>query len=197
VKKEKIMESNSDTEIDTEEIGNEGWKYTNCTNSFVLPYWLFGFKDIKLQSYVCCSINIPSGVSDKRYGLEGKVECKVSTCGTKLTLTCEWPATWTTASCLQDALSQEWNAETSSMHGRFNTSSTVSNILLACQEELFKLQLKNKVSSDNMSGSNCTIDLAYQVEQKMVLCSPVVDCIVGSVNLYVVLKKVSTKNDEE
>jgi hypothetical protein len=60
-------------------------------------------------------------------------------CGKKLTIANEWHESLTTVSCLQDSVSIEWNMKASSIHGRFGTSSTVSDIQLDFQKELFKL----------------------------------------------------------
>jgi hypothetical protein len=118
---------NIDSESESEEVRTESVRYASSTSNFVPLYWLFGFKDSKLKRYACCTINIPSILSDKQYGVVVKLECKVSTCGTQLTIPCE---TMTNAYCLQDASSIEWNMKASSIHGRFGASSTVSSILL-------------------------------------------------------------------
>jgi hypothetical protein len=60
------------------------------------------------------------------------------------------------------------------------------------------LHLK-KISSANRMGSMCTIELPYQVEPKMVLCTRkwILNHIMGSVSfLYVVLQRLSSINDE-
>jgi hypothetical protein len=192
------VDSKENSDDESVDEGNDTMKYPNSTGTFVPPYWLFGFKDNSLRSYLCCTVNIPSGVMHRKYGLEGKVEAKVSTCCTKLTIACEWPESMVVASCLQECLSTEWDTAGTSTNiaTKFGTSSTVSNILLAFESELHKLRTKNKVSNSTMLGSTCTIILPYMVEREMVLCSPNLDPDVGSVNLYIVLKKQSTSRDE-
>jgi hypothetical protein len=188
-------DSKDNSDDDSVEEIIETYKYPNSTGNFLPPYWIFGFKDNSLRS--CCTINIPSGVMHRKYGLEGKVEAKVSTCCSKLTIACEWPESMVVASCLQECLSTEWDTTcTSNIAAKFGTSSTVSNILLAFESELHKLRTKNKVSNSTMLGSTCTIILPYMVEREMVLCSPNYDPDVGSVNLYIVLKKQSSARDE-
>jgi hypothetical protein len=101
------------------------------------------------------------------------------------------------ATCLQDCLSTEWdytnNGYVANKHG---TSSTVSNILLAFESELHKMRAKNKISTSTMFGATCTINLPFMVERQMIMCAPNLDEEICSVNLYIVLKKQSTANDE-
>jgi hypothetical protein len=182
---------------DSVEVVEEVWKYPNSTGTFVPPYWMFGFKDNLLRSYLCLTINIPSGVCHSKWGLEGKVEAKVTTCCGKLTVACEWPETMVMATCLQDCLSTEWDTNNNNnIATQLGTSSTVSNILLAFETELHKMRTKNRVTSSTMLGATCTIPLPYLVERQMVLCAPNLDPDVGSVNLYIVLRKQCTARDE-
>jgi hypothetical protein len=178
----------------------ENYKFPNSTGNFVPPYWMFGFKDNSFRSYLCITINIPSGVADEKYGLEGKLEAMVSPCCAKLTVACEWPTTLVDSSSLQDALSTEFQGTGGNgfgeVEGRAGTSSTISNILLAFETELQKIRTKNKVRSSYMLGSTCSINLPYPVERNRVYCTPKLDPSVESVNLYVVLKKQSTSKDE-
>jgi hypothetical protein len=128
-------------------------------------------------------LNIHSGDSHQKYGLEGELEAKVSTF-------CNRPKTLVTSTCLQDAISTEWNTcSNNDSFSKFGTSSIVSNILLAFETKLRKIRTKIKVSSSTMLDATCTINLPYTVERQMVLCNPIVDRDVGSVNFFHHVKK--------
>jgi hypothetical protein len=185
-----VDSDNEDTEIQVPEL----YTCTNSTGVFVPPYWSFVFSDTTLRDYVCITVNLPSGVCDHKYGLEGKVDSKLSSCCTKLNVACEWPATMVTSTCMEVALSTEWNTNDSSSRGN-GMASTLSNIIQAFEKELYKMRLKNRVGESNMLGGTATIHLPFRVEPDMVLCSPNLDRAVGSVNLYVVLKKAITSKD--
>jgi hypothetical protein len=189
-----VVDSNGmESDAESVEEVHENYKFSNSTGTFVLPNWMFGFKYNSVKSYLCITVNIPSGVADDKYGLEGKLEAKVTPCCTKLAVACEWPSTLVDSTSLQDALSTEFRGTGGTrfggLHGRVGTSSTVSNILLAFETEMQKIPTKNKVSHSYMLGSTCTINLPYLVERKMVLCTPNLDPSVESVNLYIVLHK--------
>jgi hypothetical protein len=180
---------------DTEILVPEAYKCTNSTGVFTPPYWSFVFSDTTLRDYVCITVNLPSGVCDHQYGLDGKLDSKLSSCCTKLTVAVEWPATMVTSTCMEEALSVEWNAKGASSRGG-GVASTVSNILQAFEKELYKMRLKNRVGDNNMLGGTATIQLPFRVEPDMVLCEPNLDRAVGSVNLYVVLKKALSSKDQ-
>jgi hypothetical protein len=164
--------------VHTEDVPVDGYKCTNSTGVFVPPYWTFVFSDVDLRDHVCVSINIPSGLCDKQYGLEGKVDASVAPCGTKLVLACEWPETLTTAHCMEDELSEQWEQE-----GKYNGLSTVSNILHSFAKELHKIRVQNKCTQNSMLGAKASIELPFQVEPEMVLCEPCLAISQGSVTL--------------
>jgi hypothetical protein len=89
------MENNKlKEESDVEYIQDCGFnKSTNSTGTFVPPYWSFVYSDSNLRDYVCVTVNVPSGLCHKKYGLQDKIEAKISTCGTKLNIAIEWPYT--------------------------------------------------------------------------------------------------------
>jgi hypothetical protein len=182
----------SDAE-DSELLVPEVFQCSNSTGVFIPPYWSFVFSDTTLRDYVCITINLPSGVCDNQYGLDGKLDSKLSSCCTKLEVACEWPTTMVTSTCMEEALSTEWNTQEKSSRGS-GMASTVSNILQAFEKELYKMKLKNRVG-DSMLGGTATINLPFRVEPYMVLCEPLLDRAVGSVNLYIVLKKAITSKD--
>jgi hypothetical protein len=150
-----------------------------------------------LFTYVCCTINIPSGLCSKYTGLENKVDVKVSSCGNKLELECSWPETLTVATGVENALSVMWNQQvqdgTPTICGVGNT---VANMLLAFELQLHKLRRQNLVSTNNMLGATCTIDLPFNVEAELVVCETTWDRLIHSVNLYVVLKKRVKSEDQ-
>jgi hypothetical protein len=186
--------NNFDGTQDSEVVG----ECTNSTGTFVPPYWCFVFSDTSLRDYVCITINIPSGLCSKSKGIEDKVDAKISTCRTKLLVECEWPATLTTPTCMQDALTVKWKNKTSSTRDKdsYSAASTVSNILFAFDKELRKMRNVNRVTTNSMLGSTATISLPFQVEPEMVLCETALDRTIKSANLYVVLKK-TVKNQEQ
>jgi hypothetical protein len=170
---------------------------TNSTGTFVPPYWCFVFTDIQLRSYVCVTINIPSGLCSKSTGLENVVDAKVSACRNKLEIACSWPETLTAPTCMENALSVMWSQH--SHTGRqavAGVGSTVSNILLAFELELHKIRKQNKVSTNNMLGATAYIDLPFNVEAELLVCETTWDRLIHSVNLYVVLKKTVKSEDQ-
>jgi hypothetical protein len=180
---------------DDEDVVEKVGKCTNSTGTFCPPYWSFIFSDVFLRDYVCITINIPSGLVHKHYGLEGKVDATVSACKTKLEVACEWPETMTTATCLEDALSVEWNSYGDNGTQGMGMANTVSNILQAFEKELLKVRQQNKVTTNLMLGATAIIILPFQVETEPVLCQPNLDRKMGSCNLYVVLKRTVKKQD--
>jgi hypothetical protein len=180
--------------VHTDDVPMDGYKCTNSTGVFVPPYWTFVFSDVDLCDHVCVSINIPSGLCNNQDGLEGKVDASVVPCGTMLVLACEWPETLTTANCMEDALSVQWD-EQDSKKRKCKGSSTVSNILHAFAKELHKIWVQNKCTQNSMLGAKATIELPFQVEPEMVLCEPCLDISKGSVTLYVVCKKIGRVQD--
>jgi hypothetical protein len=51
------------------------------------------------------------------------------------------------------------------------------------------------MGQNSLLGSTCSIDLPFQVESEMVMCTPNWDRTIGSINLYVVLKKTAKLQD--
>jgi hypothetical protein len=181
-----------DEEEDDEDSGVRGYTCSNSSKHFTLPYWSFVFSDVNLRDYVCVQMNVPSGLCDPVTGLQDKVEVSVSQCKIKLIVACEWPETLMSSACMEDALSGTWSE---SRERSRNNGCTVSNMLQAFKKELHKVRTQNKLGKNCALGSTCTIDLPFQVESDMVVCEPNWDASIGSVNLYVVLKKQS-KNTE-
>jgi hypothetical protein len=145
-----------------DDVPVEGYKCNNSTGTFVPPYWPFVFSNIDLRAHVCVSVNIPCGLCDKQYGLEGKIEAtSVALCGTKLLLACEWPETVTTAHCIEDALSVQWSLMEKNKRKSTTSASTVANILHAFQKELHKIRVANKCTRNNSIGAKATIDLPF------------------------------------
>jgi hypothetical protein len=172
------------TEDEDSSVGNN---CTNSTGTFTPPYWSFVFTDMQLRSYVCVTINIPSGLCSKSTGLENVVEAKVSAGRNKLEIACLWPETLTAPTCMENTLSVMWSQQCHT--GRpvvAGVGSTVSNILLAFELELHKIHKQNKVSTNNMLGSTAYIDLPFNVEAKLLVCETTWDRLIHSVNLYAV-----------
>jgi hypothetical protein len=178
-----------------DDVPVEGNKCTNSTGTFVPPYWTFVFSDIDLRDHMCVSVNMPRGLCDKQFSLEGKVEAIVAPCGTKLLIACEWTETLTTAHCMEDALSVQWSLMEKNKCKFAASASTVANILHAFQKELHKICVASKCTSNNSLGAKATIELPFQVEPEMVLCEPCLDSHHGSVTLYVVVWKIMNQKD--
>jgi hypothetical protein len=70
-----------------------------------------------------------------------------------------------------------------------NAGSTVGNMVQAFKGKLHKICVANKVGIHSFLGSTMTLDLPFLVESDMVVCEPNWDQEIGSVVLYVVLKK--------
>jgi hypothetical protein len=97
----------------------------------------------------------------------------MAACCTKLLVECEWPATLTTPTCMQDALTVKWKNKTSNTKDKdsYCAARTVFNILFAFDKELCKMRNVNCVTVNSMLGSNtATISLPFKVEPKIVLC---------------------------
>jgi hypothetical protein len=185
-----------DEDDDEQQDSLRGYNCTNSTKQTILPYWSFVFSDVNLRDYVCIQMNIPSGLCTPEGGLADKVEATVSTCKTRLIVVMEWPETLTTCRCMEDALSGTWTTSTGSTFNMHSTSgSTVGNMVQAFKKELHKIRLQNKVGMKSLLGSKCTIDLPFQVESDMVVCQPNMEQEIGSVNLYIVLKKQCKKSE--
>jgi hypothetical protein len=134
----------------------------NSTGNFIPPYWCFVFTDITRRSYICVTINIPSGLCSKSTGLENKVEAKVSACRNKLEVACSWPKTLTAPTCMENALSVMWHKGAQDGTAPLcSVGNAVSNMLLAFELELHKMRKQNIVSTYNMLGSTATIDCWY------------------------------------
>jgi hypothetical protein len=189
-----VMSEQADgEEIEVLEESNRGFVCTNSTKQLILPYWSFVFGDIHLRDYVCVQINLPSGLCDEVHGLHDRVEATVSSCKNKLIVMCEWPETLTRSVCMEDALAGLWNENTNT--GRGYSGSTVSNMVLAFKKEIHKIRVQNKLGKNSLLGGTCHIDLPFPVESDMVFCEPSWDKTIGSVNLYVVLKRICKNND--
>lgn len=140
-----------------------------------------------MRDYVCVQVKLPSGIIDEVNSLQDKVHATVSTCKYRLIVKCEWTETMCASRCMEDALSTMWKNSTTHLND-YNVS-TRSNMVQAFKKELHKIRLQNKVSNNCLLGSTCTINLPFQVESDMTVCEPNWDRTVGSVNLYVVIKK--------
>jgi hypothetical protein len=113
------------------------------------------------------TINIPNGLCSKSTGIENVVEAKVSACRNKLEVACSWPETLTAPTCMENALSIMWSQH--SHAGRpvvAGIGNTVSNILLAFELELHKIQKQNKVSTNNMLGATAHIVLKKTIKSE-------------------------------
>jgi hypothetical protein len=189
-----IVTDQLEIEDDEEEEGSSvrGYSCSHSTKNMILPHWCFVFSDTELREYVCVQINLPSGICHKVHGVQDRVEATVSTCKNKLIVACEWPETMCSSRCMQDALSGMCNNSTgnSSSYG-----STMSNMIQAFRQEIHKIRVQNKISKNCTLGSTCTVDLPFTVETDMVICAPNWDKTIGSVNLYVVLKKMKKQQD--
>jgi hypothetical protein len=184
----KTSVDDSDEEETEEIVMNQYSKCTNSIGSFVPPYWTFVFSDSNLRDYCFVTVNIPSGICHKKYGLQNKVEALVAQCGTKITIACEWPDSMLDTECLQDFVSTGWSTSTNPG----TDARTKYNILQAFDKELFGIRVKSKVSTNSMLGSTAEINLPFRVEKDMVKCQPNLDFTTGSVNLYIVVKRIST-----
>jgi hypothetical protein len=180
-----------DDEDEEDQEGVRGYSCSNSTKQLILPYWSFVFSDVNLRDYVCIQMNLPSGICSPNGVLSDKVEATVSSCKTRLIVLVEWPETLSSSACMEDALSSTWGAT-----GRdASNGSTVGNMIQAFKKEIHKIRTQNKVSKNCLLGSTCTIDLPFQVETDMVVCEPNWERTIGSINLYVVLKKQSKKSE--
>jgi hypothetical protein len=72
---------------------------------------------------------------------------------------------------------------------------TVSNIVFAFKKLLQKIRSKIRVSSYRSLGATCTIEIPFVVKSETVLSKPIVHPTIGSVNFYVVCKKVVKSTD--
>jgi hypothetical protein len=93
---------------------------------------------------------------------------------------------------MEDALCSTWRNMPGGTKGY---GSTIGNLVQTFKKELHKIRSQNKIVKNSLLGSTCTIDLPFSVETDMVVCEPVCDETIGSVVLYVVLKK-QCKNSE-
>jgi hypothetical protein len=176
---------------DEDNSSARGYNCSNSTRNIILPHWSFVFSDTELREFVCIQINLPSGICHKVLGLQDRVEATVSSCKNKLIVACEWPETMCSSVCMQDALSSMCNNST----GNSNYGSTIGNMIQSFRQQIHKIRVQNKVSKNCMLGSTCTVDLPFTVESDMVVCAPNWDKTIGSVNLYVVLKKMKKQQD--
>jgi hypothetical protein len=128
-------------------------------------------------------------VCNNKYRLEDKLDSKLSNFCTKLTMAyCSWPVTMASSTCMEEALSTDCNTQGNANRSS-GVASTDTNILQAFENKLYKMRLKTRVGGSNMLGGTATINLPVRVELDILLCKPNLDRPVGSVNLYVVLKK--------
>jgi hypothetical protein len=160
-------------------------EFSKCINSagtFVPPYWCFVFSDSNLREYVWVTVNIPSGLCHRKYGLQDKVEANVSSCGTKIIVACEWPSTLVDSSSISDLLTSNIGM----VFGSATDNCTKYNILQAFDKELCNIRVANKISTNNMLGSTAVLNLPFRVDQEMCLCQPNLDYKSGSINLNIV-----------